>query len=246
MNSSPPGSGDSVGAVGNGTKVVVGDGVGAGGTGVITMDGGASGGGAGISLGTSREHAATTMSVPRIATRSEWWNRIASVDARRVVHVMDGPRARRPPCRRLSPCPSIDTLVDIGNLVSIRHALPVVILDLASIRDGLTVRFTDGDEQFTDLGSGTTEALEPGEVIFIDAIGHVAARRWCWRQSGESASSASTTDMLVTVEGHHDGAREEVMPATADIDALLRAHASPTVVWAGLVDADAPTFGGAD
>lgn len=36
------------------------------------------------------------------------------------------------------------------------------------------------------------------------------------------------------------------MPATADIDARLRAHASPTVVWARLVEADAPTFGGAD
>ncbi len=33
--------------------------------------------------------------------------------------------------------PSIDTLVDIGNLVSIRYALPVAILDLASIQDGL-------------------------------------------------------------------------------------------------------------
>jgi DNA/RNA-binding domain of Phe-tRNA-synthetase-like protein len=142
--------------------------------------------------------------------------------------------------------PSIDTLVDIGNLVSIRHALPVAILDLASIRDGLVVRFAEGDEQFTDLGSGTSETPEPGEVIFIDAAGHVAARRWCWRQSAESASQATTTDMLVTVEGHHDTAREDVLAARADLLALLRIHAAPAFVRTGLVDATQPAFGGAD
>jgi DNA/RNA-binding domain of Phe-tRNA-synthetase-like protein len=142
--------------------------------------------------------------------------------------------------------PSINTLVDIGNLVSIRHALPVAILDLTSISDGLLVRFASGDERFTDLGSGTTEAPEPGEVIFIDAAGHVAARRWCWRQSAESASQATTTNMLITVEGHHDDARAQVEAATADLEALLRAHASPASVRVGLVDADAPAFDGAD
>jgi DNA/RNA-binding domain of Phe-tRNA-synthetase-like protein len=138
--------------------------------------------------------------------------------------------------------PSINTLVDIGNLVSIRHALPVAILDLASIRDGLTVRFADGDERFTDLGSGSIEAPEPGEVIFIDAAGHVAARRWCWRQSAESASAATTTDMLITVEGHHEDAREDVLAATADLEALIRAHSAPASIVTGLVDAADPAF----
>jgi DNA/RNA-binding domain of Phe-tRNA-synthetase-like protein len=141
--------------------------------------------------------------------------------------------------------PSINTMVDIGNLVSIRHALPVAILDLASIRDGLTVRFAGGDERFTDLGSGSIEAPEAGEVIFIDAAGHVAARRWCWRQSAESASSATTTDMLITVEGHHEGAREDVLAATTDLEALVRAHAAPASISTGLVDVANPAFEGA-
>ena len=79
--------------------------------------------------------------------------------------------------------PSISTLVDIGNLVSIRYALPVAVFDRRSITGTLTVRPATGDESFTGLGSGTTEQPEPGEVIFIDEAGRVAARRWCWRQS---------------------------------------------------------------
>jgi DNA/RNA-binding domain of Phe-tRNA-synthetase-like protein len=138
--------------------------------------------------------------------------------------------------------PSINALVDIGNLVSIRYALPVAVFDLASITDGLTVRLATGGESFTDLGSGETEHPELGEVIFIDPAGHVAARRWCWRQSAESASSPSTTSILVTVEGHHDDARRDVEAALADIDALLRAFARATDTRHGIVDAASPSF----
>ena len=133
--------------------------------------------------------------------------------------------------------PSINTLVDIGNLVSIRHALPVAVFDVASIEGGITVRFATGKETFTDLGSGVTERPEPGEVIFVDEAGHVAARRWCWRQSAESASSASTTEVLITVEGHDADARREVESAVGDLEVLLRDHAGARELRSGIVDA---------
>ena len=138
--------------------------------------------------------------------------------------------------------PSINTLVDIGNLVSIRYALPVAVFDRESITGTLTVRQATGDESFTDLGSGTTEQPEPGEVIFIDEAGRVVARRWCWRQSAASASSAATSDVLVTVEGHHASARSDVEAALADLDALLRSFAGPTETTMGIVDAGTPAF----
>ena len=138
--------------------------------------------------------------------------------------------------------PSIGTLVDIGNLVSIRYALPVAVFDLVSIEGGLTVRFATGEESFTDLGSGATKRPEPGEVIFIDEAGHVAARRWCWRQSAESASAGSTTGVLVTVEGHHEGAREDVEAAVADLDGLLRSFADASRIRTAIVDAEAPAL----
>jgi DNA/RNA-binding domain of Phe-tRNA-synthetase-like protein len=137
--------------------------------------------------------------------------------------------------------PSINTLVDIGNLVSIRYGLPVAMFDLGSIEGGLTVRFATGDESFTDLGSGSTERPEPGEVIFIDEAGHVTARRWCWRQSAESASSSSTTALLVAVEGHHDEARRDVESAISDLEPLLRTIARASKTRTAFVDAAAPT-----
>jgi DNA/RNA-binding domain of Phe-tRNA-synthetase-like protein len=138
--------------------------------------------------------------------------------------------------------PSINTLVDIGNLVSIRYGLPVAVFDRTSITGGLTVRLATGDESFTDLGSGTTEQPEPGEVIFIDAAGHVAARRWCWRQSAESASSPTTTEILVTVEGHHEDARSDVEAAVTDLDTALRTFAGAAATRSGIVDAGDAVF----
>lgn len=140
--------------------------------------------------------------------------------------------------------PSINTLVDIGNLVSIRHALPVAIFDQAATTGGTTVRVATGAETFTDLGSGERESPEPGEVIFVDEAGLVSARRWCWRQSAESASGPTTTEILVTVEGHHDDAANGIAAAVDDLESLLRDYAPPAAMTSGVVSAAQPTFVG--
>jgi DNA/RNA-binding domain of Phe-tRNA-synthetase-like protein len=140
--------------------------------------------------------------------------------------------------------PWINTLVDLGNLVSIRYGLPVAVFDQRSVTDGTTVRFATGTEAFTDLGSGAREVAEPGEVIFIDGAGSVSARRWCWRQSAESASGPETTEVLVTVEGHHESAPDDVRAALADLEGLLTAYARPARVTSRIVDAGTHGFEG--
>jgi DNA/RNA-binding domain of Phe-tRNA-synthetase-like protein len=117
--------------------------------------------------------------------------------------------------------PSLGTLVDLGNLVSIRYALPVAVVDLAGIDGGITVRFATGAERFTDLGAVEAVAPEPGEVVFVDRAEVACARRWCWRQSAQSATRETTTDALVVVEGLHDGAERDVAAAREEITALL-------------------------
>ena len=140
--------------------------------------------------------------------------------------------------------PSINVLVDLGNLVSIRHGLPVAVFDQRALTGGTTVRLATGGEAFTDLGSGARESPVPGEVIFIDEAGLVCARRWCWRQSAESASGPDTTEILVTVEGHHDGARADVEAAIGTLEALIATHCRPASAASGIVDRSTPSFTG--
>lgn len=129
--------------------------------------------------------------------------------------------------RRLSKrgdVPSVSALVDIGNLVSIRRALPVAVFDLANVAVPITVRFATGDEPFTDLGSADAVRPEPGEVIFVDGDGIACARRWCWRQGARGVTGPDTADALFVVEGHHDEAERDVASAGADLAALLASH----------------------
>jgi DNA/RNA-binding domain of Phe-tRNA-synthetase-like protein len=120
--------------------------------------------------------------------------------------------------------PAINTLVDIGNLISIRYAVPVAVLDQSSLTGSVTVRFATGTERFIDLGSGEEQHPEPGEVIFVDEADHVVARRWCWRQSAPSATGADTTAALFTIEALHQDAAEDVASATDDLVSLLSLH----------------------
>lgn len=125
--------------------------------------------------------------------------------------------------------PSINTLVDLGNLVSIRYALPVAIFDLRSLSGALTVRFAEGDERFTELGSDEIQHPDAGEVIFADDRGEVYARRWCWRQSVQSAARLDTSEIFVTVEAQHDEGRTDIQKAVADVQALLSEYAGGTM-----------------
>lgn len=117
--------------------------------------------------------------------------------------------------------PSINALVDLGNLVSIRYALPVAIFDTRDLQPPLTVRYATGAERFTELGADAAEKPAAGEVIFADETGEVYARRWCWRQSAGSAARDDTTAALMTVEAHDEAGRASVAAALDDLLALL-------------------------
>lgn len=138
--------------------------------------------------------------------------------------------------------PSINALVDLANLVSIRYALPVAVFDQSGVSGGTTVCLARGDEPWADLGSSETQHPEAGEVIFRDDVNAVSARRWCWRQSMESAASEETTEILVTVEGHHGTAAADVAMALKDLAQLIESHGSPSASRQATVTQERPSF----
>ena len=126
--------------------------------------------------------------------------------------------------------PSINTLVDMGNLVSIRYALPLAIMDTGMMQGTLTVHFADGTERFTTLGEDVVEHPDPGEVVFSDEAKVIYARRWCWRQSDQSAARETTTDAIITVEAQHLEGRQDVEAALDDLSRLLTEYAGDKLV----------------
>lgn len=137
--------------------------------------------------------------------------------------------------------PGINLLVDLGNLVSIRYALPVAVFDTRALQGAVTVHFASGSERYTTLGEDEVEHPEPGEVVFSDETGLVIARRWCWRQSDQSAARPETTDAIITVEAHHDEGRADVDAALSDLLKLLHTYAGGTFL-SGMLDARNPAI----
>jgi DNA/RNA-binding domain of Phe-tRNA-synthetase-like protein len=137
--------------------------------------------------------------------------------------------------------PSIHPLVDLANWVSIRFCLPVAAFDLRCVQTPLTVCFSKGEEWFTALHQDEAVHPDPGEVIFLDTEEVVHARRWCWRQSKQSASTPETTDALFTLEGHHPTAHEDVFQGMNLLLDLLRQYATGSFDH-GLLDPDHPLF----
>lgn len=137
--------------------------------------------------------------------------------------------------------PSINTLVDLCNLVSIRYALPAAVFDTRAITGTLTVHFANGSERYTTLGQDEIDHPEVGEVVFSDDTGLVMARRWCWRQSEQSAAQPDTHSAIITVEAHHANAHQDIEAALQDLLALLKTYAGGTCVM-GVLDNQQPAF----
>ncbi len=89
---------------------------------------------------------------------------------------------------------------------------------------------------FSTLGQDEVEHPEPGEVVFSDETKLVIARRWCWRQSDQSAAKRDTTQAIITVEAHHTEGQKDVDAALNDLLTLLRTYAGGNFI-SGRLDA---------
>jgi DNA/RNA-binding domain of Phe-tRNA-synthetase-like protein len=133
--------------------------------------------------------------------------------------------------------PSINALVDLVNMISIRYQLPVAAFDTRALSGAVSVHFADGSERYTPLGSAEVQHPVPGEVVFSDDTKLVIARRWCYRQSDESATRPDTQDAIFTIESQHPGGRAVVETALDDLLALLETYAGGSFI-SGVLDAD--------
>jgi DNA/RNA-binding domain of Phe-tRNA-synthetase-like protein len=120
--------------------------------------------------------------------------------------------------------PSINAIVDICNLISIRYQVPVAAFDARYLNGPITVQFACGDENFTPLFEKVPEHPEAGEVIFADDVKLVVARRWCWRQSDESATRLDTTEAIFTIEAQHPYNQAYIQAALIDLLEFLQTH----------------------
>ena len=118
--------------------------------------------------------------------------------------------------------PRINPAVDCYNLISVTHGVPAGAFDLRMVAGEITIRFAEGDEEFTPLGEpDTTEHPRPGEVIYEDAEG-VLTRHWNHRDADRTKvteDSSRIVFLLETTDAPQFGA--DVDAAASELAALL-------------------------
>jgi len=96
--------------------------------------------------------------------------------------------------------PSINALVDIGNLLSLRHLVPTGGHAIDVVTGDITLRLATGEEEFIPFGSEEVEHPVPGEVIFVEGK-TVLTRRWSWRQANHTLTLPATKAIEFNVDG---------------------------------------------
>ena len=96
--------------------------------------------------------------------------------------------------------PSINALVDIGNIISLRRLIPVGGHSLNNVSQEISLRAASGEEEFIPFGSDQMEHPDKGEFIFTEGD-HVLTRRWVWRQSNHTLTELTTTFIEFNLDG---------------------------------------------
>lgn len=122
---------------------------------------------------------------------------------------------------------SINPLVDLYNIISLRHRLPVGGEDLAKIVGDVRLTRARGDERFTPLGAEAPESPPPGAVIYRDDES-VICSCWNWREAERTMLTPETTDAMLVIESIPPLDPTATRVAIDDLAALVTRHLGGT------------------
>jgi len=141
------------------------------------------------------------------------------------------------------PLRSVNPLVDLYNVVSMRHFVPVGGEDLVAVDGDVELRFAGPAEPAVRLLGEPPESArppKPGEVIYADRAGALC-RRWNWKEADRTKLTAATVRGFLVIEALPPAGHVELDVALADLAALVTQHCGGAVTT-GVLDRENATF----
>lgn len=135
--------------------------------------------------------------------------------------------------------PEINSIVDLGNAVSLKYRIPIGAHDLDTMEGSFGVRLSEEGDTFKPFGAEEREPVEPGEVVYASG-NKVRTRRWTWRQGDEGMITEETSHMLFIVDGF-DCNYDSVIAARDEMAELAQKYLGGTVKI-GLINKDSMEF----
>ncbi len=125
--------------------------------------------------------------------------------------------------------PTINSLVDLCNAISVENQVSLGGHDLADIHEDLCVRFTTGSEKFLPFGAEGYEPVEAGELVFTSGD-VVQTRKWVWRQSELGKMTLDTSDVFFQLTGFDDATGSPLSNALDALEEILKERFGGTVL----------------
>ena len=136
--------------------------------------------------------------------------------------------------------PSINALVDIGNIISLRRLLPVGGHAIDVLTRDIALRPASGSEEFVPFGAREIEHPAPGEFIFVEGD-RVLTRRWIWRQADHTLTLPATTAIEFNIDGLPPASAADVEAAGNDLMELVGCFCGGSARWA-VLDRENPSL----
>lgn len=94
---------------------------------------------------------------------------------------------------------SVNPLVDLYNVVSLKHGLPCGGEDIETLVGPIRLTRAAGGEHFIPLGGSEPEPPSAGVVIYRDDVG-VICSCWNWREADRTKLTEGTTNAFLCIE----------------------------------------------
>jgi DNA/RNA-binding domain of Phe-tRNA-synthetase-like protein len=133
---------------------------------------------------------------------------------------------------------SINAVVDLVNVLSLRHVLSMGAHDLDTLPGDIELRLARPDDRFVPLGGGAPETPDPGEIVY--ATGSVVrTRKWTWRQGEVAKVTPASRRIFFPIDAFEAVTDEAARTAGEELAASLARFlgATTSVAW---VDRDQP------
>jgi DNA/RNA-binding domain of Phe-tRNA-synthetase-like protein len=127
--------------------------------------------------------------------------------------------------------PFINKVVAGMNINSIRDATPVGGDDVIRANGSLELRYADGSETFTPLGSpDAREHPVPGEVIYlVPESNEVMCRRWNWRNGHKTRIAEDSRVIVMNIDGLGEDSEARSVDTRDRVAQMLEAHCQAEV-----------------
>lgn len=117
--------------------------------------------------------------------------------------------------------PHINSIVDLGNAISLKYQLAAGAHDIDKMNSDLEVRFSTVNDLFLPMGETEAETMPEGELVYASG-NTIKTRRWIWRQSDDGKITETSSHLYFPIDGFSSINKDLMLKAQAELANFIK------------------------